>query len=402
MTAPSHRQPQALTISVWKPDIAWTDDDPNYVEWTPEGINMGSVTGEIESYRHILRALGGYWEAQFTVNAGRDYAEEWLDERLGWHIEVYDEGQQTIFEGFVNEVEVVMGGFSVTRGLLNQAANKVNLAYSTVDTTTTPPTVGMRALTGIAEDNTQQQRYGIIERVLSAGGCTAAEATQIRNTWLTDNSRPRTTKRWSNRPAGRTAFTVKVLGYVHMMQHYIYSHLTSGVESLENKLNRVLDQDLNDLLNSTNASVVSASSINVKRYDDKQRTAWAIVKDLVARGDGNFARYVFGVWADRYAVYAIAPDTVDYHMHIADVAQRVETPVGGEVYPWNVLPGRWVLFTDFLIGRAPPIADPRQDPRALFIEQATYTAPWNLDLQGGRVDRTSQRLAQMGLTGVGG
>lgn len=402
MTIPSHRQPQALTISVWKPDIDWMDDDPNYVTWTPEGIDMGSVTGEIESYRHILRALGGYWEAQFTVNAGRDYAEEWLDERLGWHIEVYDEGQQTIFEGFVNEVEVVMGGFSVTRGPLVQAANKVDLVYSTVDTTTTPPTVGIRALTGIQEDNAQQQRYGIIETILSAGGCTAAEATQVRDAWLADNSRPRTTKRWSNVPAGRTAFTVRVLGYVHMMQHYVYSYTAgSALQTLEQKLEWVLNQDLNDLLNSTNASIVSASSINVKRYDDDQRTAWAIVKDLVARGDGNFDRYVFGIGADRHAVYAIAPDTVDYHVRIADVAQRVETPEGIEVYPWNVLPGKWALFTDFLVGRSPPISDPRQDPRALFIEQVTYTVPWDVDLQGGRVDRTSQRLAQLGLSGIG-
>jgi len=66
------------------------------------------------------------------------------------------------------------------------------------------------------------------------------------------------------------------------------------------------------------------------------------------------------------------------------------------------LPGRWALFTDFLVARTPPTADPRQDPRALFIEQATYTAPWSLDLQGGRADRTSQMLAQLGLSGVGG
>ena len=66
-----------------------------------------------------------------------------------------------------------------------------------------------------------------------------------------------------------------------------------------------------------------------------------------------------------------------------------------------MLPGKWVLFTDFLIGRVPPMTDPRQDPRALFIEQVTFTAPWTLALQGGRADRTSQMLAQMGLGGIG-
>ena len=400
----STHQGFAHSIIVWKPDIAWTSGAPNSVVWTPEGKDRGSITGEIESYRHVLRALGGYWSAEFMVNAGREYIEEWLDERLGWHIEVHDEAGVTMFEGFVNEIDAVMGGFSVTRGPLLQAANKANLAYSTVDTTTTPPTVGLRALTGIQEDDAQQQVYGIIEKVLSAGGCTVAEALQVRRAWLADNARPRTTKRWSNAPAGQTAFTVRVLGYVHLMNHYIYSYTAAtATENLEVKLARVLDQDLNDLLNSTNADIaVTGASIAVRRYDDKQRTAWAIVKDLVARGDGEFDPYVFGVWANRRIVYAQAPDTVDYHIRIADVAQRVQTPIGVEVYPWAVLPGKWALFTDFLVARAPPIADPRQDPRALFIEQTTYTAPWNVDLQGGRVDRTSQRLAQLGLSGVGG
>lgn len=402
MTSPSVHQGLSHTISVWKPAMTWASGTPNTNTWTPEGEDAGSVTGEIESYRHALRALGGYWDATFTVNSSREYAEEWLDERLGWHIEVHDEGQQTIFEGFVNQVEAVMGGFSVTRGPLVQAANKVDLAYSTVDTTVTPPTMGIRATTGVLEDNAQQQRYGIIERMLSVGGCTAAEATQVRAAWLAENSRPRTTKRWSNAPVGRTAFTVSVLGYVHMMQHYLYSHAVSGVEAIATKINRVLDQDSNKLLGSANASVVSAASINVKRYDNDQRVAWAVLKDLVARGDANNDRYIFGVWADRYATYAIAPDTVDYHVRVAEAAQRVETPEAVEVYPWNVLPGRWGLFTDFLVGRPLPTSDPRRDPRALFIEQATYAAPWGLELQGGRVDRLSQRLAQLGLSGVGG
>jgi len=186
------------------------------------------------------------------------------------------------------------------------------------------------------------------------------------------------------------------------MDCYIYEHLTSGTETLTDKLERVLEQDPNKLLSPANASIVSAAPISVMQYDYKQRTAWAVIKDLVARGDANDDRYIFGVWNNRRTVYMLAPDVLEYHMRMSDVAQRVETPEGIEIYPWNVLPGKWVLFTDFLIGRVPPMTDPRQDPRALFIEQVTFTAPWTLALQGGRTDRTSQMLAQMGLSGQGG
>jgi len=114
----------AHSITVWKPAMAWASAVPNTNTWTPEGESAGSVTGEIESYSHVLRALGGYWSASFTVNAGRDYIEEWLADRLGWHIEVYDEGGETIFEGFVNQIDAVLGGLAVTRGPLVQARRR--------------------------------------------------------------------------------------------------------------------------------------------------------------------------------------------------------------------------------------------------------------------------------------
>lgn len=405
MTTPSHERAMRPTIAVWQPTIAWTDGGAgvNSVVWAPEGQFAETLTKQIESYKHVLRALGGYWEARFRINAGREQIERWLEERLGWHIEVYDEAQQTIFEGFVNRIDAVIGGFAVARGpLACQSANKASVVYSTVDTTTTPPTFGLRATTAITEDDPQQRQYGIIERVLSAGGCAAVEADQVRDTWLSENARPRTTKRWSNIPSGRTSLTVTVFGYVRLMNCYIYEHLTSGTELLTVKLERVLDQDPNNLLASANSSIVSAFSVTVKQYDVQMRTAWAVVKDLVARGDTNDDRYIFGVWANRRAVYAIAPDVVEYHVRMSDVAQRIETLIGVQVFPWAVLPGKWALVTDFLVARAPPIADPREDPRALFIEQVTYTMPWTFALQCGRVDRTDQMLAEMGLSGLGG
>lgn len=401
---PSHDQSRALTVSIWQPDIAWTAPASlASVVWTPEGQHVESFTEQIETYKQTLRALGGYWEARFRINMGREQIEQWLEERLGWHVEVYDEAQLTIFEGFVNRMDAAIGGFAVTRGPLVQSANRVSVVYSLVDTATTPPTFGVRTTTTVAEDAAPQQRYGIIQRVLSAGGCATAAADQVRDTWLAENSRPRTTKRWTNVPAGRSSLTVTVYGYVRLMECYVYEYTgATDTEALETKLARVLDQDPNALLSSANASIVSAASINVTRYDHKQRTAWAVTKDLVARGDGNDDRYIFGVWANRRSVYALAPDVPEYHTRMSDAAQRVETPTGIRVYPWNVLPGKWMLVTDFLVGRVPPMADPRQDPRALFIEQATYTAPWTLALQAGRVDRADQMLAQRGLSGLGG
>ena len=63
-------------------------------------------------------------------------------------------------------------------------------------------------------------------------------------------------------------------------------------------------------------------------------------------------------------------------------------------------PGKWLMFTDFLIGQAEEL-NLRNDPRAMFIETVKYTAPWSLQLKGGAVDTIDAVVAQLGLSGIG-
>ena len=160
--------------------------------------------------------------------------------------------------------------------------NKVALVYSTVDTSVTPPAVGVRKKTAYANDTASQGRYGIIEKVLSSGGSTDANATNIRDTYIAENAEAETT-----------------------------------------------------IINLSNNQ-----------------------------------------GADIY------------------------TPFGEIVRPWDVLPARWAHIPDFMIGRISDTAM-RDDPRYMFIESLTYTAPYGLTLTGAKISKLPQVLGQLGLMGIG-
>lgn len=97
------------------------------------------------------------------------------------------------------------------------------------------------------------------------------------------------------------------------------------------------------------------------------------------------------------------PTAVEYLHRLGDPAQRVTTLENVTVYPWDVKPGKWLFVPDFLVGRARITAtrpaELRRDPRNKFIESVRYTAPWGLDMSGGKTDRLSQLLAKLTYNG---
>lgn len=355
------------------------------------GTFVTDLSGQWDRYTHAIRAVGGYWEATIVINDNPMAMEDWIANGIGRHIEVFNEANVLIWEGFVSRVRAnnlqltlecrgyvhwlgsftysssvtgtedlsdkiqnvlgadpnstfstdygkittntlavkayeqdnktawdlilgltamgdssdnryifgiyegrqaiyeqipssieylgSQGSLQISRGPLLEVANQVDLIYSTIDTSVSPPVLGVRIATGSTSDAESQSKYGVIEKILSTGGSTTIEAEQIRGTFLQENKEPQTT------------------------------------------------QD---------------------RLDD------ALIEDLS----------------------------------------------GNQVQPWNVKPGRWLSKTDFLIGQSTP-ADLHNDLRAIFIESVTYNAPYQLSISGGKVDTLPQLLAKYGLAGVG-
>ena len=360
---------------------------------------IGELRDHITDYTHTLAALGGYISAQITIAGGVDALEEWISLGLGRHIEVYDDAHQVIFEGFVNSVQYGAGGLTLTRGPLTQLGNRVSVEYTPLDTGAKAK--GSKTLTAVANDTRSQSLYGIWPQVVNGGEITPTQALQLRDTWLQENRYPQTSQTLDISGGGDTSLILGVLGYGAWAEHYDYSSATAGAVNLSAKITAVLAAQVNAIF-STDYSRVTANTLQVPAATDANSTqdAWSVIRELVALGDANDTRYLFGWYAGRRAVYAPVPSTVEYQYRRTQRQGEVQTMTGGLIRPWNVLPGKWLFYADLLIGRSQNGLSIRDDPRNMFIESLTYSAPYNLSFTGGKVSTVEQRLARLGMKGV--
>lgn len=366
--------------------------------WSPDNVAVGAI--RYDGYAHNINAVGGYWSAEIKFSARQDFAEDWYTNGLGRDICVSNLSLAEIWNGFVNEIEVQIGTLTATRGPLIDVSNRVDLVYSTVDTTTDPPVVGMRENTGVSNDTDSQAIYGIIEKILSTGGATQTTAEQIRDTYLEENKDPETSQRITIGESSEPVVTLKCLGYVHWLELYTYTSTTTGTRAYNTRIQDALAADPNSIF-STDYSGLTANAATVPRYDNDDRTGWQVIKGIISKGDTSYNRYTFGIYQNRKAYYDVVPSNIEYYHKLSDNRQRIERLDGVEIKPWDVLPARWLQISDWLIGRLPPTSDLRSDPRNMFIESVQYTAPYGLSISGNKINTLPQILGQLGLTGIG-
>ena len=353
-----------------------------------------------ENYTHTIRAFGGYWSASFDVTHNLMDAESWIN-GLGRHVVVYDDALVPCWEGCVNRVTINAGSRAFVRGPLLDLCNRLYVVYTRLLTVTDPPTRVGEDRTATVNDVDSQAVWGIIGKVVSGGEQTDANALRVRDTYLAENKEPRTT----HQEAGRPGVHVECVGYSQLLTWLYSQTAVLGDVDLSNddgtgKLQLVIAADPNGIF-STNWSRTADNAFQVNAYEEKDRRARDLIQAMVAYGDAAGSRWLFGIYAGRQAVYEAAPSAVEYLQVLGDPAQRITTLEGTAVKPWNVMPGRWLMYPDFLVGGVEP-ANLRDDPRMEFIESVTFTAPQGLAHSGGRTDRITQILAQKGLGGTYG
>jgi hypothetical protein len=353
-----------------------------------------------KAYSHSIHAVGGYWSLTMSLATSIDKMDDWIAEGLGRHIEVHNDALEICWAGFVNQIDASYGPLSVTRGPLLDVANRVDVVFAGVDVTVIPPTTGVQTATGVADDADSQALYGIVPKILTPGGVSATDAARIRDTFLEEHKLPVTSHDFSSAGAPPTSLTLHCLGYVHWLMWPYNQVVSVGTVNASAKITTVLAADPNLAWLAWDTTGVDTNTLQVFRYEYEDNLAWDILKDTAARGDANDDRWLIGVYADRAVRYELAPSTVEYNMMLSDPAKRVTTESGTEVPYWDVLPGKWLLFTDFLPGRAIP-SSLREDPRAAFLESVTFTAPNTLMFKGGKYDTLSQMIAALGLGGIG-
>lgn len=392
MSTPSYAEPVSLTLDAYEPIVKG-------------GKFRAGLTKGYTAYNHEILAVGGYWTAQVTLTLPKRAAEKWFEEGLGVQVKVYNPQGQMVWEGFTNQVTLNAGALSEIRGPLLNIGNRVSATYAPLDVSVYPPVTGSTTVTTINEDTSSQALYGIIEKITSAGTTTDENAEKVRDVYLEEYAYPETSGELSLAPGNAQAaqVTLDLLGHVHWLTAYVYNDFTAGFSYLSDKIKALLTADPNGVI-STDFRNVADNLFLTPTLETDNRFAWDILQELVALGnDSDDTRRLFGVYANRLAAYAAMPTTVAYLHKLSDRAQRVTTPDKVTVWPWDVKPGKWLFVPDFLVGKprvstSTPAAL-RKDPRNKFLESVRYTAPYGLDLSGGKTDKLSQLVAKINYTG---
>jgi hypothetical protein len=193
--------------------------------------------------------------------------------------------------------------------------------------------------------------------------------------------------------------TIECLGYYHWLGAYTVDLSTTDLQDADAKVQAVLSSDPNNLF-STDTTYINSNTTQVGAQDQEYRTALSVIAGIVALGDASFNRWVFGFGPNQRPFYnTIATDTM-YQRRLSDPEQRLEIfGTSNQVLPWDARAGEWVFYTDLLVGRTRDATNFRADPRYLFTEQTTFTAPWGLTLRGAKVTRLAQLLKRQGLGG---
>lgn len=360
---------------------------------------IGELSSQIDSYEHSIERVGGYWAASIKINERQSVLEEWYETGLGRRIVTYSPYGRVIWEGFVNRIELNLGGLSVSIGPLLDVVNRSKLVYSFIDTSGAQALAGLRLQTDWLADLRSQARYGIFTKVLSSGGTTEDLANALVTEYLREFADPQTTQ--DDGASNATYMNLECLGYVHLTKTYLYNNLNTGAQNLSTKLALVLDTEPNGFI-THGSGRIELNELQEPAFANNDDVAWSVISELIAKGGSDDRNRLFGIYEGRRPVYEATPNEIGYYQSLTDRARRILLPGGQVVEPWDVQPGKWLFVPDLLVGRVPSSTELPQDPRARYIESVTFRAPYEVIVNGGKVRRLDQRLARLGLAGIGG
>jgi hypothetical protein len=366
------------------------------------GDFVGNYTEKVSSYGHDIVADGGYWACSFQFTDTQGEIEKWFRDGLERHIVIRDDALGVIFEGFVNQISINAGAESDVRGPVMSIANRVSCVYSPKDVSVYPPVIGAETTTIIVDNVASQAKYGILEKILSAGTITEEEVIMVRDMYLAQYKDPTIAGTMSIGATGQVTATIDCLGYIHLLSVYVFEDDVVGYSYLSDKIKAVLAFNPNHIF-STLYYWIQDNLMLVGTAENQHLFGLDIINRIVTLGDIYDTRWTFGIYENRTAKYAAIPtDRPEYLFYLSDPTQKILSYKSqATISPWNVMPGKWIFVPDYYIGYVVGLGTPDSaDPRYKFIETVKYTAPNQLDISGGRTDRLSQMFAKLGMSGI--
>lgn len=351
----------------------------------------------LSSYSHEKSANLGDVSCRFSVALPIPEIEYWLSNGVAQEVTVYNQSQQIIWNGMVNQVSVTVGREALSSGAFDEIVNNLSVTYRTVTYNTNPPIGGIEVSTGFTDNDGSVAKYGTISGFLNGGEMSDAEAAQLLSSSLVETSWPTIGNSISS-DSGFSDVSFDCVGFHVMLNKYFYEDVDTGVIDASDKVSDIVGSEPNGNI-FTSTSLIEDNTLEVHAQEDGSRTAMEIIQDIVPLGDSSDTRYIFGV-TGHSVYYKPVPSTAKYLIRRMSPSAEIETMTGRPVFPWDIVAGEWAISSDRSIygGQIPgTYTGLVRDTRAMFIETVKYTAPYSVSLTGAKVNRATQRLAKMGV-----
>ena len=395
-----------LIIKLFEP--RWYN--PGFDPFWREITNL-DLSNKALGYTHKILADGGFDIANLSIADSYDRAFEIYSRGLGYTLLVLDQNGKEVWFGVINKITFSQGNITSSIGPLMEIVNDLVVVYTPLYVDIDPVEKGEKTFTAQLQNASSILKYGVHQAVYNAGEAavtaTYNAAEQLQVAYLNEVAFPSDDEQSIGFSAtGSVSISFECVGLRYYLQKYWYnSVLLTGTTTISasgaaSKLNLVLDADPNLVIAIRD---FDSNSVVVGSLEDQYRLGSSIIGEMVSLGgvSPNFYRYTFGVYEDRTAKYKQIPLTAKYEFRQTESSQIYLYGTNQVVYPWDLRPANWLVSKNSFPGD--PIVSPyveRNDPRVMFIEDVTYTAPYNFSVNGSRAGRLSQMIAQMGLSGV--
>lgn len=362
---------------------------------------LDNITAQVDGvFSWSIDALGGFATAHVEMVVSEADARAMLS-RLGKRIvfispEAPNSGQ-VCWEGRIFTVSVDDGGATIARSLEN-CFNRVSVIYSTVDNTTTPPTVGMRARTAVLDDASSQALYGIRELRFATGGSTPSDADVLAARLLSQYADPLAATSTMRRGGGTSpeSFRVSIecVGFVEELAVRFWTSASTTTTTLDAVMAGVLTSPLQFI--AADASGLAPNSLLTSMYQDEDLSIRTYFQRLLAYGDGATGRQVlWGVYEDRRFITEVAAESVGYYTRRADAGEDIiDANTGNVVRPWLVRPGRIIQVADLMPDSA-VYTSPLDNARAFRVGRVEFSAPASVTLSPLTFDSAQMVLARL-------
>jgi hypothetical protein len=166
-------------------------------------------------YQSEDRAEGGYWSAGFELVGRENVLKELFEQGLGRHVEVWGQGLEQDFEGYIHELVLTLAPNKYTVGLENAANQMIMRSDYDGD--------GDIERSTTLQDAESQARFGVKEQVLAGGELSSlAVADQAVQSYLDLRAWPRPESVIGG-GRGDTHLEVFCRGYIHTLGWRIYN-----------------------------------------------------------------------------------------------------------------------------------------------------------------------------------